>query len=335
MSFESDLATIIKQQFDQAGICYDSGLNVCSLAARYLEMVNRRIVPTPRSVHFSQEIHDSLGDLKRKVDPDQKKKADEAWTAVFLIRYLLTEGKNVNGFLHKGINYAKGKRSRDGLLWDYGMHHFHLSKESESSGFVKRSDYLLFAVVTQEDAYFVDVRRHPDPNDPNDVGWVEQDLLKIVHSNWPNLIGSNILRGVKGDVLTDKEKKELRRKNVNHIAAIDGNAIAPLGGGTAFDGSSIRCRWFAMQLLHEVKRHQLFFDSHPKDLRSALGGNGVKIAGKMEFELVLLDDLNLSDELMDLLRKDQCLSRDLCQMGFAIVEATTRLPIAVSLEEQP
>ena len=55
----------------------------------------------------------------------------------------------------------------------------------------------------------------------------------------------------------------------------------------------------------------------------------------MEFELVLLDDLNLSDELMDLLRKDQCLSRDLCQMGFAIVEATTRLPIAVSLEEQP
>ena len=324
MSFESDLATFVKLQLDKLGIQYDHGLDVCSLAARYLEMVNRRITPTRRSVHFSQEIHNSLGDLVRRVDPDQQEIANEAWRAVFLIRYLLTRGKNVNSFLHKAINHATGRRSRDGLLWDFGMHHFHLSRTFEASGFVKRADYLLFAVVTQEDAYFVDVRRHPDPNDPDDVGWVEQDLVKIVYSNWPQLIESNIVRGVKGDVLADKEKKALRNSNINHIAAIDGKAIGPLGGGTSFDGSSVQCRMFAMHLLSNLRQLQNYIDRHQIELRTHLEGEGRKIAGKIEFKLVSLDDLNLSDAQMDFLTTGQGLSKELCQMGFAILERNTQ-----------
>ena len=31
----------------------------------------------------------------------------------------------------------------DGLLWDFGIHHFHLNTTTEASGFVNRSDYLL------------------------------------------------------------------------------------------------------------------------------------------------------------------------------------------------
>ena len=65
-----------------------------------------------------------------------------------------------------------------------------------------------------------------------------------------------------------------------------------------------------------------------------LRDKGLGKAGEMEFELVLLDGLNPSDELIDSLKEDNCLSRDLCRMGFAIVEATTRSPIVVSLEEQ-
>ena len=77
-TFQADLAVIIKQQFDKASICYDSALDVCGLAARYLEMLNRRIVPTPRRVHFSEEIHDSLGALGRKADMEQREKAAAA-----------------------------------------------------------------------------------------------------------------------------------------------------------------------------------------------------------------------------------------------------------------
>ena len=48
MSFKSDLADIIKQQFNNVGIRYEDNVDVCGLAARYLEMLNRRIVPTAR-----------------------------------------------------------------------------------------------------------------------------------------------------------------------------------------------------------------------------------------------------------------------------------------------
>ena len=332
MSFKSDLARIIKHQFDKVGVHYDNNIDVCSLAARYLEMLNRRVVPIPRRVHFSKEIHDSLGALRRKADTEQREEAEEAWTALFLIRYLISEGKNVNGFLTKRIDSATGKRSRDGLLWDFGMHHFHLHKKVEASGFVKRSAYLLFAVIMQGHAYFVDVRSH---RDPQNRGWVRQDLLRIIDLNWPPLIESNILRGVNGDVFTDEEKQELRRKNINHVTEIGGNAIAPIGGGTAAGGSSALCRWWALKLMHEVDLHQLYFDSQPQELRSGLEAKGSVITGEMEFELVLLDGLKPSDELMDSLREEQSMSRDLCQMGFAVLERNTRSPIVVSLEEQP
>ena len=332
MSFKSDLEHIIKRQFDEHGICYEDNLDVRCLSARYLEMLNRRIVPIPREVLFSEEIHDSLGKLTRETEVEQREKAIEAWGAVFFIRYLLTEGKNLNGFLSREIDFATGERSKDGLLWDFGMHHLHLSKKVEASGFVKRSDYLLFAIITQENAYFVDVRPH---RNPEQLQWVRQDLLRIVHSNWPELIEPNVLRGVKGDVLTDEQKKELRRKNSNHVAELGGNAVAPLGGGTMGDGSSLACRGLALKLLHEIGLHQDCFDTQPSDLRSALEDKGLGKAGEMEFELVLLDGLNPSDELINSLKGDQCLSRDLCQMGFAVVERTTRSPIVASLEEQP
>ena len=327
MTFKSDLACIIKREFDEAGIIYDNNLDACSLTARYFEMLCRRIVPLPRRVHFSEEIHDSLGKLRRKADVEHQVQADDAWGTVFLIRSLLAEGENVTRFLSKNVNSLI---SGDGLLWDYGIHHLHLSKEVEESGFVKRSDYLLFAIVTQEDAYFVDVRLHPKPDD---LGWVQQDLLEIVHSNWPELVESRALRGVKGTTITDEEKQELRRKNCNHVAQVGDYAIAPIGGGTMANGSSSLCQWLSLKLMQEIKQNQRYFDSQPPELQSRLEAMGIKISGKMNFELVQLDNLNTSSEVVDSLTAEQSLSTGLSQMGLVIVEATTGLPIVVSFED--
>ena len=335
MNFKSDLIDIIKHQFSMNGIRYENNGDARYFAARYCEMQARRIVPMPRKVHFSGELNDSLGKLTQETNVEQSEKALETWRAVFFIRDLLVKGENLTRFLSKGITrFLSELRETDGLLLDFGMHHFHLSRELEPPGeFVKRSDYLLFAIIADADAYFVDIRPH---DDPEKLLWVRQDLLNIVHSNWPELIG--VLRGVAGDVLTDEQKKELRRKNTNHVTQLGNDAIFPIGGGMMGDGSSTRCWVLGDKLLHEINRHQSYFDSQPAELRSELEARGKKIAGEMEFQLVLLDDLNQPDELdelIDSLMKNQCLSRDLCRMGFAVVEATRRLPIVVSLAGQP
>ena len=334
MNFTSDLANIIKQQFDKVGISYDNSLGVCDLAARYLEMLNRRVVPTPRKVHFSNEVHDSLGKLTDESNAEQREKALEAWRTVFYIRHLLIEGENVTRFLSKGVNDSK---SQDKKLWDFGMHHFHLNRTRKTSGgFVVRSDYLLFAIITDADAYFVDVRPH---RDSQRLEWVRQDLLGIVDSNWPELIESNILRGIKGDgvldgVLKDEVIKEHRRKSINHTPQFREDVISPLGGGMMTDGSSTLCRLWVSRLMQEIERHQSYFDDQPAEVRSGLEASGIKPADKMEFELVLLEILNPPAEVVDLLSAEQCLSRELCRMGFVIVEKNTRVPIVVSLKEE-
>ena len=327
-NLEFDLGQIIRRQFDRENIAYDHEADAGVLATRYLEMLNRRVLPVPRTVHFSAEIHDSLGALARKASLEHRDEAADAWRTVFVIRDSLTEGSNVNGFLSTGIGHASGRMSRDGLLWDYGMHHFHLSRKPHKNekqrraGFVRRSSYLLFSILTHDDAYFVDVRPHPNPQD---LGWFRQDLLTIVRSNWPELIHPHVLRGVKGDVLTDEEKAELRKKNINHVAELNGTAVAPLGGGTMADGSSTLCTLWVDRLLDEIRLHQEYFDGQPAELQAALGDKGVGLVGEMNFDLVLCDGLNLSDELVASLR-----SQELWHMGFLVVERTTQLPVIVS-----
>jgi len=323
MSLESDLSRLIRDQFDKNGISYKHSMGLERLTARYFEMTTRRIQPAPRDVHFSDQIHTSLGELSRKRKSDRS--ARDAWGMVFGLRQHLVDGVNVNAFLSKNIRNADGW---DGLLWTYGMHHFHLGRETDKDGFVKRSKHLLFAIVTSTDAYFVDVRPHP-PRDG--IGWVSQELLQIVHSSWPKLIEANVLHGVSGDELTDEEMRELRRKNMNAAISIDGKAIAPLRGGLASDGSSILCTYSAMWLMNEIRVHEeaLRNDEVRQAVAEDLRKKGFDVEPTLEFELVILEELAPAPELIATLTAEGCISRDLCRIGFAIVEKKSRSPIAI------
>ena len=323
MTLCSDLSRLIKDQLDKNDISYDRTMPLHRLAARFFEMNQRWIHPVPRRVHISDRTHASLGKLMRRGENDRS--ALDAWGTVFRLRQLLVDGANVNAFLSRNIRRATRK---DGLLWHYGMHHFHLGSETDVDGFVKRSDHLLFAIVAPQDAYFVDVRPHP-PRDG--VEWVSQDLLRIVRSTWPQLIEANVLHGVRGTELTDGEIHQLRRKNANYAMDIDGKAVAPLGGGMAADGSSMLCTVFASRLLWDLRDHQKLLDD--EEVRQAVARNlraqGFDVGSTLEFGLVFLEELSPTPEQLDELTAESCVSRDLSRMGLAIIEKSTGSPIVL------
>ena len=321
MNLENDLIDIIKRYFSVEGISYEDKGSGSDFATRYLEMHTRRIYSRPRAVYFSDEIHYSLGDLARQQDEGIREEALDAWHTVFRIWHLLVEGQTVLPYLSERVSNS---RTQDWILWDYGMHHFHLNSQLDESGIVKRSDYLLLVIVTEEAAYFVDVRLHRDLSENL---WVRQDLLKIVVSNWPELANSRVLRGVRGSSLTEDEERELRRKRTNHARASGGKAIAPLGGGMMADGSSLMCRWWGMNLVHELKWHESYLQSHSREVKAAFQAKGINANSEMQFQLVYLDSLELSPEAIESLQTDDYPSRGLHRMGFAIVESQTRLPI--------
>ena len=324
MDFRRDLIGIVRSYFSQKGISYKGADEAEDLAARYCEMRIRHIDPAPRDVHFSIELNSTLGRLANEADPQERGRALEAWKALFRLRYLSEVGGDLTPYLSKGV---KDATSRDGLLWDYGMHHFHLRTDVEDSGFIRRSDYLLFAIVADDVALFVDVRKH---RDPDDLQWVRQDLLKIMHTNWPEITDARVLRGVHGSSLTDEQKKELRRKNILSVADLGEVAIAPLGWGTMLDGSSTWCRLWADKLLREIDWHEDILKGQSEELRATLADRGLTVSGATDCRLVPLEELDASYGVVDQLQNGAHSSKGLYAMGFAIVEATSGHPVTVT-----
>ena len=159
----------------------------------------------------------------------------------------------------------------------------------------------------------------------------ESGAPRIVHSNWPKLIEANVLHGLHGSELTDGEMHALRRKNVNYPMNIDGKAIAPLLGGMAGDGSSVLCTLQAGGLLRDLRYHEEVLGS--EEVRHAVArdmrAQGFDVGPALEFELVFLEELAPTSELLAVLTAEACISRELCRRGLAIVDKTTRSPIAI------
>ena len=135
---------------------------------------------------------------------------------------------------------------------------------------------------------------------------------------------------MQGDVLDDEQKKVLRDKHVNVVTDIEGIAIAPVGWGTMADGSSAWCRLWATKLIREIEWHQVVLTERPKNVQVALDAMGVCTSDIMDLRLVLLDDMDTSNELAEHLREGNHLSRGLYALGFAIVEATSGFPVTVT-----
>ena len=325
MNFLGDLREIVASEFANEGISYPERADVNCLAQRYLEMQIRRVSQRPRRVHFSDEIHDSLGRLVKGGVSALSPRKRESWGTVFYLRCLFEAGECVLPFLSDKI---KDSESTDGMLWDYGLHHFHLSRKPGRRGFVKRSDWLLYARVTDQDVYFVDVRAH---RDPEHLEWVKQDLLSIIHSNWPDLMEPFRMRGVKGDQITDPQKKELRRKNVNLIHEIGGDPILPLGMGMAVDGHSILCRFLADKLLDEITFHQSYFENEPGALHPELASKGKEISVD-KLRLVKLEDLEWTPDKIAHLLASGNLETGLARTGFGVIESATQTLVLVNFQ---
>ena len=230
-------------------------------------------------------------------------------------------------YLSREINDSN---NNDPMLWEWGIHHFHLNRKVDKTGLIERSDYLLFALIYDDAALFIDVRKH---RHPEGLEWVRQDLWEIVHSNWPQEMCSHELYGVIGDVISDKEKKVLRGKkkgpSCNHVMELHGHAFAPYGGGLTRGGRSLLCRAKADKLVWELERHEKVLRGCDQELRAAFKASSMNLSGEVELRLALVEDIGPTAKAMESLQEDDCLSRDLCQMGFVVVEAESRRIIDV------
>jgi len=284
-------------------------MDIENLLTKWLEFRMRFVEPpVPRTVHMSAQINISLNKLG---DSDKERDAQDM---LYRLKGRFEHGESVTPWLSKNIL----SNTPDQMLIQYGLHHFHLSSDIRKDGFSGRSDYLLFAHISETDAYFVDIRSHKHHEG---LRWVEQNLTRIICENWPLLLRE--ISGVTQEPITDHQKKELWRKNINVPAECDGKSyIIGTCFGQFLDGTSIHLSIESKNLLRNLKDFQsrIMASEYNHLLARKFEGYGMDISQEIVLELVEVDKLDLSEDDMRKFNQADRFIRSLASLGLAIIE---------------
>lgn len=190
----------------------------------YFNVLRKRIPRRPRKVHAAPALVDALSSAQR----DRLSEIIAACEA----------GEDLTPRLSKR---ALSPLYNDRLLNDWGIHHLHVGPEETPHG-----KDLLFAMVRDDAMYLIGWRAHGAKH------FADQDLVQIVHDNWPEIICSEIAPGVVPGsstlgVLAPEDRSALRgicndRRTGTYFTTLtqvkDGTTYAPIGGGAGADGTS-------------------------------------------------------------------------------------------------
>lgn len=210
-----DLKDISKQRLKSMGYTFADNADEDWIRL-YFNAQKRLISNTPRTVIKSKEFHCP----------------DKFIPALTEIETKFKKGENLTPYMTTHIKYSKEK---DLLLYDWGIYHLHLGLKNPKQQFAERSDQELFVFIKNDVAYFIQTYPHKKKN-----LYATQEMVKILHNNWPELIAQHKLNGLLSHQISDADYDKLRRAHVSTFVEVGDETIyAILGGGYASDGSSV------------------------------------------------------------------------------------------------
>lgn len=186
-----------------------------SIFIKFYNWRKRKISPIPRKVHRSREF----------ICPPEFAKA------ITTITEAITCGQDISAYLSKRVSDLSYS---DRMINDWGIFHLHLGERTDASGFITRTGPLLFIRVTDTDTYFLNIFPHG--------AWTKQEIVSIVHENWPETLEQYKLTNVIGVsyLPSDTDVADLRGHDINVILQMtDGTVYAPIGMGTTLSGTGI------------------------------------------------------------------------------------------------
>lgn len=154
-------------------------------------------------------------------------------------------GEDINPFLS---NKKDDLEANDLLLYDWKIYHFHLTRRYNSNGQPTRSNYLIFAVYTDETMFFIQIYKHQKK-----AVFAQKELLEIMSRNWPQLAAYREVKNVSVRDITDEERLAIRNKHELMLTNIYGKTYFSLGGGYVSNGSSLRAVQLSDLLLDAMK----------------------------------------------------------------------------------
>ena len=212
LDFKADWRAFIETSLRSLGLSYHSQESVWDNTLVYLNAQRRSLEQRPRSVWESAELNIPKGHT------DQYHK----------LKSTIEGGFNLTGYLSTRSTSASFK---DRLLNHWGIHHLHYDDHRPH-----RSKHVLFVHFEEKSAYVIQSKSHGKGH-PH--VWVDQELIQIIHDNWPNLLTNSILKEVVGETLPPDHFLTLRNNNANvAIQVQDGTTYIPFNNGVSSSGHS-------------------------------------------------------------------------------------------------
>ena len=168
IDLKKDLESFMEKQMRKMNIP-PSGTR--SIMYEYFNTQKRVIAATPRKVLYSRDFQCP----------------EEYQEALLQFEQSAREGKNLNAYLSDQIRKTE---KADDLLNDWNIYHFHLTRRFREDGFAKRSDYQIFAWVTADCIYMIQIYPHREAH-----LYTKKELLKIIETNWPELLKPHHIKG--------------------------------------------------------------------------------------------------------------------------------------------
>lgn len=161
----------------------------------------------------------------------------------------LLEDKIINGeslFRHQSKSVNK-LSTEDKLLYCWSIHHFHLGTTTDASGFITRTGPVLFAFVTDDTVYMIDVKLHG--------AWSDTSLLQTIHDNWPGLIEAWKVEGKPTIHLESPDIASLRKSNINAIVKLnDGTSYTGPGLGMSTAGTPMVATFKSIEMTRTINK---------------------------------------------------------------------------------
>lgn len=228
--FEKDILNWSNRAISRLGYDPSGDCEVSSRLSQVFNILRNRIPPVARDVEIAVGLSCPQSHLKG-------------------YKQVISEIKNGDNLMPRCSRQQLNKSGYINLmLIDWGIHHLHLGTEritkGKTMGLFQGHKEILFVFFTNDTAYIIGVFDHSS--------WTKQDVLQIVHDNWPHLLEPWKLKRVievDGEP-TDADRKLLRDAFVNSPLKIGNNVYLGPGGGITSAGTGAN----EIQKVNEVLR---------------------------------------------------------------------------------
>ena len=236
-----------------------------NILIHYFDSQRRRITSTPREVRVADDF----------ICPSA---LEIGWNA---LQRKVRNGDDLGP--HLSTAHA-GLFNWDGLLNEWGVHHFHLGTKPHAKRpyYVERHGPVVFALVEARTFCAINVYHHSE--------WEETSIVESLHRNWPDAIRMYRLQGVGPEQLTGAQRRNLRRFNGQAaLATNDGTVYGAIGLGVSAAGTEVNAVTRADQFTAFLQTLQAGLEAKLDELTPVLEQRGYAGEPDVQAELRISD----------------------------------------------